>query len=120
MIDFFGEELAGLEIESKQPRTQELGELLDGVVEGLSGDERTFLRTLIDAWPEITGGDVAQQASPRTLRDGVLYVEVYNAAWRYHLASYSVKRQILEKIAKFSQGAVHDVVFRVGGATMRG
>jgi predicted nucleic acid-binding Zn ribbon protein len=53
-----------------------LRDALAGVGRELGLPEPTRLTTLLDAWPDIVGADLAPHAHVRSLRDGVLVVGV--------------------------------------------
>lgn len=63
-------------------------------------------------WPEIVGPAIAAHSVPRTLRQGVLFVEVSSAAWANELNM--LKPKILKSIEqKLGPGRVKDVRWQV-------
>lgn len=65
-------------------------------------------------WQELVGEEIAAHAAPRSLRDGILVVEVDQPAWAAQLGFLSA--QLLSKFeAAVGPGEVLDIRFRVVG-----
>lgn len=61
------------------------------------------------------GADIASHAVPRSLRDGVLTVDVDEPAWAAQLAF--MNEELLQRIgSETGSGEVADIRFRVAGA----
>ena len=58
------------------------------------GDPGAFLR-LCNRWHEVVGADAGGHSRPRSLREGVLAVEVDDGAWATHLRA--LERQVRER-----------------------
>ena len=75
-----------------------VGEILPRVLE-IMGLEGKFEETkLLQGWADVVGGVIAGKSRPRTLRDGILYIEVENSVWMQEL--WFRQRQIIERIKK--------------------
>ena len=65
-----------------------------------------------EIWKKITDKTITQSTSARYYKNGVLYVDVKNPAWKFEL---SVKKEIiLKKINKYSKKKIKDIRFKVG------
>jgi hypothetical protein len=117
--DWYGEEMGSLEAEAKQPAVRDLASLVDDIRSDMEQDDLVLLRTIIERWPELVDAKTAAQAVPRRIEGQVLHVEVFNAAFRYHIQSFGVKQRLAEAVKELSGGRVNDVRLVVGGATMR-
>jgi hypothetical protein len=116
--DWYGEELAKLEIESQQLPTKKLEVVLDNVLEYLDKEDNTLLRRIIDHWESMVGSEIKHNAMPRRIQNGTLFVEVTNAAWRFQLER-NFKPEILALMQKFTNDRVKRVKFVPGGKTRR-
>jgi len=117
--EWYGEELADREVESQQPAARGIGGLIDALKAEMGGDEQVLMRTIVDQWDSIVDETTAEQAVPRRIEGDVLHVEVFNAAFRYHIQSFGVRQQMIDAVARLSAGRIKDVKLIVGGTTMR-
>ena len=117
--EWYGEELADREVESQQPAARGIGGLIEALKDEMSSDEQVLMRTIVDQWDSIVDETTAKQAAPRRIEDNVLHVEVFNAAFRYHIQSFGVRQQMVEAVTRLSAGRISDVKLIVGGTTMR-
>lgn len=117
--EWYGEELADREVESQQPAARGIGGLIEALKDEMSSDEQVLMRTIVDQWNSIVDEATAKQAAPRRIEDNVLHVEVFNAAFRYHIQSFGVRQQMVEAVTRLSAGRISDVKLIVGGTTMR-
>lgn len=117
--EWYGEELADREVESQQPAARGIGGLIEALKDEMSSDEQVLMRTIVDQWNSIVDETTAKQAVPRRIEDNVLHVEVFNAAFRYHIQSFGVRQQMVEAVTRLSAGRISDVKLIVGGTTMR-
>tara|TARA_B110000014_G_scaffold108437_1_gene74340 strand:- start:166 stop:633 length:468 start_codon:yes stop_codon:yes gene_type:complete len=117
--EWYGEELADREVESQQPAARGIGGLIEALKDEMSSDEQVLMRTIVDQWNSIVDETTAKQAAPRRIEDNVLHVEVFNAAFRYHIQSFGVRQQMVEAVTRLSAGRISDVKLIVGGTTMR-
>ena len=65
--DWFGDDYYALELEATQDRASRLGDLLDGILEGLDTEDRRTVRKLVDRWSEIVGVEIARHTAPRAI-----------------------------------------------------
>lgn len=91
-----------------------LSSTLDAFLESLRMPHVALLVSLRKRWPEIAGPLVSRNASPLSLRNGVLTVVVRNHAWAQELRMYTVPmiRRILETVGE--RIPVTDIRFSVG------
>jgi predicted nucleic acid-binding Zn ribbon protein len=74
--------------------------------------EVATVRSVFDRWSELVGDQVAQHATPASLRDGVLTVAVEDPAWATQLRF--LEAQLLTRIAElFGTDEVTSIVIRV-------
>jgi predicted nucleic acid-binding Zn ribbon protein len=89
-----------------------VGMPLDRLMANLGGPKLSTVRSLFDRWPELVGPQVASQAEPRSLRDGVLVVAVEDPAWATQLRY--LEAELLTRIAAlFGAGEVSSIEVRV-------
>ena len=97
----------------REPRR--VGESLDRVTGSIGAPRAAILSGIFARWPDLVGEDIAAHATPRSLRDGILVVEVDQPAWAAQLGFLSA--QLLSKFdAAVGSGEVRDIRFRVVGA----
>lgn len=91
-----------------------VGDFLDRVTGAVGAPKAGTVGTVFGGWDQIVGSEVAAHASPRSLRDGVLVVEVDEPAWATQLGFLSP--ELLEKIhAATGSLEVSEIRFRVSG-----
>jgi len=79
------------------------------------GDADAFAR-LCDRWDEVVGPGACDHSRPRSLRDGVLAVEVDDGAWATRLRT--LERQVRERgSAVVAPGLVRGLRVTVSGST---
>jgi predicted nucleic acid-binding Zn ribbon protein len=85
------------------------------------GDTDAFTR-LCERWPEVVGPGACDHSRPRSLRDGVLAVEVDDGAWATRLRT--LERQVRERgSGVVSPGVIRGLRVTVSGqssGTLRG
>lgn len=95
-----------------------IAESLDRVTGTIGAPKAATLSTVFARWEEFVGPDIASHATPRSLRDGVLLVEVDQPAWAAQLGFLAA--QILSKLqAATGPDEVGEIRFRVAGAGPR-
>ena len=100
----------------QEPR--KVGAPLDQVMKRLGAASAGTEQSVFDAWPELVGANVAQAATPASLRDGVLVVAVTDPAWATQLRF--LEAELLAKIAdRFGPAEVTKVEVRMRSAARR-
>ena len=100
----------------REPRR--VGDALNRVTDSIGAPAPETLSIVFSRWEQLVGGEIASHAQPRSLRDGVLSVEVDQPAWAAQLGYLS--SQLLSRIeAEAGSGAVSEIRFRVTGAGTR-
>ena len=67
--------------------------------------------SVLAAWEEIVGEQIAKVTTPQRVENGVLYVSVANAPWRAELTMR--KREIIQKIhSTVDSNVIKDIRFR--------
>jgi len=91
-----------------------LSSILDAFLESLQIPHVAFLVSLRKRWPEIAGPLVSRNASPLSLRNGVLTVVVRNHAWAQELRMSKIPMigRIRETVGE--RVPVDDIRFTVG------
>jgi len=97
-----------------------LSSILDAFLESLRIPHVAFLVSLRKRWPEIAGTLVSRNATPLSLRNGVLTVAVRNHAWAQELRMS--KTTMLERIRETAgeRIPVSDIRFAVGSLASAG
>ncbi len=78
----------------KEPEA--VGDLLKAVLKKSGLEKKIREYDSLTQWPAIVGEKIAEQTAPVEIRNGVLFVQVKNAAWRTELAFF--KDDIIQKI----------------------
>jgi predicted nucleic acid-binding Zn ribbon protein len=91
-----------------------LSSILDAFLESLRIPHVAFLVTLRKRWPEIAGPLVSRNATPLSLRNGVLTIAVRNHAWAQELrmSKTTMIGRIRETVGE--RIPVSDIRFAVG------
>lgn len=97
----------------REPRR--VGDSLNRVTDAIGAPAPETLSIVFSRWEQLVGADIAAHAEPRSLRDGVLLVDVDQPAWAAQLGYLS--SQLLSRLeAEAGSGAVSEIRFRVVGA----
>lgn len=92
---------------------------LDRVTGSIGVPSAATLSVVFARWEQLVGEEIASHARPRSLRDGVLVVDVDEPAWAAQLGFLS--SQILSNLqAEAGAGEVGEIHFRVAGPGTRG
>ena len=114
--DWYGTEIAVLEIESLQHSMRKIADVMNDVLTSLDKNDNILLREIVDRWEELVGRDIQHHARPRRIKDKVLFIEVYETAWRFHLER-NLKPEIRKLICSASGGRITTIRFITGGKT---
>ncbi len=114
--DWYGQEMGSLEIESYQIREKKLATVLDDVLGDLDKDDRALLRKILDEWPKLVSPEINHVSSPRKIYHKILYIEVYDAAWRFNLER-NFKSEIQKLIQRATNHRIVSIRFIPGGKT---
>ena len=102
-----------------EPDPRRVGEVLDRVTRAIGAPPADTLGTIFSRWKDIVGNEIADHATPKSLRDGVLHVEVDQPAWAAQLGFLAA--QILAKLqAEAGPDEVGEIRFRVTGPAAPG
>lgn len=95
-----------------------VGESLDRVTASIGAPKAVTLSAVFSRWEELVGSEIASHAEPRSLRDGVLVVEVDEPAWAAQLGFLS--SQLLSKLqAEAGSEELSEIRLRVSGTALR-
>ena len=75
-----------------------VGEILPRVLELMGLEDKFEEARLLKGWAEVVGAAIAKKSRARSLRDGILYIEVENSVWMQEL--WFRQKQIIERIKK--------------------
>jgi len=68
---------------------------------------------IVERWPEIVGGDLAEVTSAESISNGLLRVLVKDSVWAYHLSM--MKPQLIKKLNNYAGNkVVNDIFFQIG------
>lgn len=116
--DWYGSELAHLEVEFHQKPPQQVGDVMQEVMNGLDQDNHILLRKIIGEWEEIVSPEIRFHAMPRRIQKATLFIEVYDSTWRYYL-EINFKTEIQKIVQKASEQKIKEIRFIPGGKTRR-
>lgn len=95
-----------------------VGDSLSRVTDSIGAPAPQTLSTVFSGWERLVGVDIAAHSQPRSLRDGVLVVEVDQPAWAAQLGFLSA--QLLTRLqSETGSGQVSEIRFRVAAARGR-
>jgi len=95
-----------------------MGESLDRVTSSIGAATAKTLSAVFSRWEDLVGSDIAAHAVPKSVRDGVLLVEVDQPAWATQLGYLST--DLLAKLqASAGTSEVAEIRFRVGSEQAR-
>ena len=103
--DWYGGEIARLEILAHQPAARPVSSVLGGVFAKIGKKDVLLLGELCSGWPDLVGPDVAANTRPVAVRGDVLTIEVASASWLYVL-QHERNDQIAEKVQAFTSGRI--------------
>lgn len=87
--------------------------VLNKALKDLEIDVPLKVYSVITAWKEIVGENIASQSQPCLIRNKILFVEVSHSTWIQQLQF--LKPKILEKIKDFlGESLIEDIRFRLG------
>lgn len=68
---------------------------------------------VVECWPEIVGGDLAEVTRAESISNGLLRVLVKDSVWAYHLSM--MKPQLIKKLNSYAGSkVVNDIFFQIG------
>jgi predicted nucleic acid-binding Zn ribbon protein len=100
---------------ASQREPTRVGESLDRVTGAIGAPKATTLSAVFARWEALVGEEIAAHAVPRSLRDGLLLVEVDQPAWAAQLGFLS-SRLLSRFDTEVGPGEVRDIRFRVVGS----
>ena len=104
--------------EGRDREPRRVGDALDRVTGSIGAPRAATLSVVFARWEQLVGADIAAHATPRSLRDGVLVVDVDQPAWAAQLGYLT--SQILAKLqAEAGPGEVTEIRFKVVSASTR-
>lgn len=96
----------------EDPDPRRVAAPLDRLMRHLGAPKVATVRSLFDRWPDAVGEQVASQASPLSLKDGVLLVGVDDPAWATQLKF--LEAELLARLAaEFGPDEVTAIEVRV-------
>lgn len=113
--EWYGKEAGSAEMISHLPDAVPIRQALNNIVKNSINTDNSELIRLKDDWEELVGKDIANIAKPKSIKNGIVYIEVANSAWMMELKNYS-KKMIMEKIsALYGDKSYKDIVFVPSG-----
>ena len=101
--------------EGREREPRRVGESIDRVTGSIGAPRAATLSVVFSRWEQLVGAEIASHATPRSLRDRVLVVDVDQPAWAAQLGFLSA--QILSKLeSEAGPDEVAEIRFRVASA----
>ncbi len=113
--EWYGKEVGSTEIISHLPDAVPIQMALDDLMKGPGNDLNVLFIRIKDGWKDIVGEDIAAVAAPKSLKNGILYVEVENSAWLMELRNYSRKMMVEKLESTYGKDSIRDIVFVPSG-----
>ncbi len=98
--EWYGEDGSDGELMKYLPGTQPVGEAIQRVLRKKLPHGLADFRAIADRWPDIAGAVAAQHATPLSLSDKTLFVEVEHPAYLASVRAKAVQTAILARIAE--------------------
>ena len=113
--EWYGKEAGSTEMMSHLPDAVPIQQALNNIVKNSINPDNSELIRLKDDWEGLVGKDIANIAKPKSIKNGIVYIEVANSAWMMELKNYS-KKMIMEKISDlYGKKLYKDIVFVPSG-----
>ncbi len=91
-----------------------VSDVMETALQGLGLDRRCDQEAMVEAWAEVVGSNIANNAQPIEVRRKVLIVQVLQPSIHYVLAQ-QMKGAILVKMQeRFGRDNIKDIDFRIG------
>lgn len=91
-----------------------VADVMESALKGLGLDSRCDQEAMVEAWSEVVGDNIANNAQPIEVRRKVLVVQVLQPSIHYVLAQ-QMKGEILAKMQeRFGSDNIVDIDFRIG------
>jgi len=104
----------GLEPEDLSKFSRPVSEVVESTLTELGLEQRCEQEAMIEAWADVVGGNIANNAQPIEVRRKVLVVQVLQPSIHYVLAQ-QMKGEILAKMQeRFGSDKIVDIDFRIG------
>lgn len=92
-------------------KPQQLGNVLQSVIDRLGLQEKLDETNVIEAWAEIAGPQINAVTESAWLKKGQLYVKITSATWRHEL--HLSRRSWCERLNKrLGKSVVDEILFR--------
>ena len=113
LASWYGDERAAVEISSHTFQPTAIKELVNEVMlEPGKRNNSNVIAGLQAQWKQLVGGSFSAYTAPKSLRDGILVIEVRHSALIAELAP--LKDLFVKAVNKLSDNLCHEVVFTVG------
>lgn len=114
MRDWYGEDLAPGEILAHRSPPRLAGDIVDDALWLAGLGNRYQLDKVLALWPTLVGPELARRTQPRSVREGVLTVEVASASWLYVLEREH-HATIRDRLREATGGTVTELRFEPPG-----
>lgn len=115
LADWYGTDLAPLEIEAHQRAALDVSTVVDQLLGQWNLQDRVVLRQLVDRWGEVVGTAFRPHTQPRCLENRTLSIEVLNTVALNKLDQPQVRQVLLQKVRAVAGAAVTAIRFVPGG-----
>jgi len=112
--DWLGGMLAPDQMAELRGPVHTAGELVEEVLADLDQAGILALNRLTRQWPELVGEDIARASSPLRCENGVLWIGIPNATWRYVIEN-QFRSRLLDKLKTATGGEVRGIRLVPGG-----
>jgi len=96
--DWYGKERAKVEINAYTPKAVAAGDVAHKLLKKTLCPDLLKSIKLRENWADIVGAQIAEIASPVSLKEKVLYVEVKHSVWLRELSVGATKAMLIKKI----------------------
>jgi predicted nucleic acid-binding Zn ribbon protein len=98
----------------KNKRPERIGTIVARLIDDSPWGKQVKELQTLSRWREIVGLQIARQAQPESLKDGVLVVRVQNSLWLSHLRLF-LAEELREKLNRELPSApIREIHFRLG------
>ena len=90
---------------------KQAGPLVDAFLKGIKPTEIDLLEQIRQHWEKILGADGARQFVPLAVKDNILSIGFFNAAWRFAMDTPPQKLLIRQRIEELTGTSLGDICF---------
>jgi len=118
LADWLGPERTHSVFSDLRPMHDDVGGMVDKLLEGFSNEDAVMLSRLDAEWMTVFDASIARLCRPLSIKDGHLQIEVHDATVMF-VFEHQKKDWFLQHLSQFSGGKLKSLSFVVAGVRSR-